>query len=186
MSFGAELSFTLEPSDIIAVQEQPLMLHCQVEGIPPISTQWRRSGLLLLEDHGHLMFPNGSLLIPRFQKNKSDGSSDEGDYECIAQNFFGLVVSRKARVQAAKCNPCSSTAVSSDTERPPPCHTHPHTNVHMDSPCCAISERSGPLVDVCEDGWLLHGDQRLTRCVQTMHCWVAVHTPGLRSQWASG
>ncbi|KAF4090905.1 hypothetical protein AMELA_G00031000 [Ameiurus melas] len=98
---GAELSFTLEPSDIIAVQNQPLMLHCQVEGIPPISTQWRRNGALLLEDENYATFINGSLLIGRFQRSRSDGSSDEGDYECLAQNSFGLVVSRKAKVQAA-------------------------------------------------------------------------------------
>ncbi|XP_064168912.1 immunoglobulin superfamily DCC subclass member 3-like isoform X3 [Anguilla rostrata] len=101
VTLGAELSFTLEPSDIIAVQEQPLMLHCQVDGIPPITTQWRRNGMLLLEDQDYAMFANGSLLIGRFQRTKLDGSSDEGDYECVAQNSFGLVVSRKARVQAA-------------------------------------------------------------------------------------
>uniref|UniRef100_A0A3Q1C2M8 Immunoglobulin superfamily, DCC subclass, member 3 n=1 Tax=Amphiprion ocellaris TaxID=80972 RepID=A0A3Q1C2M8_AMPOC len=97
----AELSFTLEPNDIIAVQEQPLMLHCQVVGIPPITTQWRYNGLLLTQDQHHTTFINGSLLIAHFQKTKSDGSSDEGDYECMAQNSFGLVVSRKARIQAA-------------------------------------------------------------------------------------
>ncbi|XP_070764076.1 immunoglobulin superfamily DCC subclass member 3 [Enoplosus armatus] len=97
----AELSFTLEPSDIIAVQEQPLMLHCQVDGIPPITTQWRHNGLPLTQDQHHTTFINGSLLIGHFQKTKSDGSSDEGDYECTAQNSFGLVVSRKARIQAA-------------------------------------------------------------------------------------
>lgn len=101
MTRGAELSFTLEPGDIIAVQNQPLMLHCQVEGIPPISTQWRRNGAPLLEDENYATFINGSLLIGRFQRSRSDGSSDEGDYECLAQNSFGLVVSRKAKVQAA-------------------------------------------------------------------------------------
>ncbi|XP_031686675.1 immunoglobulin superfamily DCC subclass member 3 [Oncorhynchus kisutch] len=98
---GAELSFTLEPSDIIAVQEQPLMLHCQVDGIPPITTQWRRNGVLLVVDQYYTMFHNGTLLIGRFQRTKSDGSTDEGDYECVGQNSFGLVVSRRARVQAA-------------------------------------------------------------------------------------
>lgn len=98
---GAELSFKLEPSDIIAVQQQPLMLHCQVDGVPPITTQWRHNGLLLTQDRHHTTFINGSLLIAHFQKTKSDGSSDEGDYECMAQNSFGRVVSRKARIQAA-------------------------------------------------------------------------------------
>lgn len=97
----AELSFKLEPSDIIAVQEQPLMLHCQVDGVPPITTHWRRNGLLLTQDQHHTTFINGSLLISRFQKTKSDRSSDEGDYECMAQNSFGRLVSRKARIQAA-------------------------------------------------------------------------------------
>ncbi|XP_068173580.1 immunoglobulin superfamily DCC subclass member 3 [Antennarius striatus] len=97
----AELSFTLEPSDIIAVQEQPLMLHCQVNGIPPIVIQWRQNGLLLTQDQQHATFINGSLLIGHFLQTKSDGSSDEGDYECVAQNSFGLVVSRKARILAA-------------------------------------------------------------------------------------
>ncbi|XP_061598283.1 immunoglobulin superfamily DCC subclass member 3 [Cololabis saira] len=97
----ADLSFTLEPSDIIAVQEQPLMLHCQVDGIPPVTTQWRRNGLLLTQDKHHTTFINGSLLIAHFQKTKPDGASDEGDYECMAQNSFGRVVSRKARIQAA-------------------------------------------------------------------------------------
>ncbi|XP_023675521.1 immunoglobulin superfamily DCC subclass member 3 isoform X1 [Paramormyrops kingsleyae] len=98
---GPELSFTLEPSDIIAVQEQPLMLPCQVDGIPPITTLWRRNGRWLTEDQNYAMFTNGSLLIGHFQKTRSDDSSDEGDYECVAQNSYGLVVSRKARVQAA-------------------------------------------------------------------------------------
>lgn len=104
----AELSFRLEPRDIIAGQEQPLMLHCQVDGIPPITIQWRHYGLLLTQDQHHTTFINGSLLIAHFQKTKSDRSSDEGDYECVAENYFGLVVSRKARIQAASKSPLLS------------------------------------------------------------------------------
>lgn len=45
---------------------------------------------------------NGSLLIPHFWTERPGSlSEDEGDYECVAQNRFGLVVSRKARIQAA-------------------------------------------------------------------------------------
>ncbi|XP_062845821.1 immunoglobulin superfamily DCC subclass member 3 [Trichomycterus rosablanca] len=93
---GAELSFTLEPGDVIAVQEQPLVLHCRAEGIPPIITRWRRNGALLQQDQDHLTFTNGSLLIGRFQR-----TNNEGDYDCVAQNSFGRVISRKAKVQAA-------------------------------------------------------------------------------------
>ncbi|MGH0169589.1 UNVERIFIED_CONTAM: hypothetical protein FKN15_057152 [Acipenser sinensis] len=77
------------------------MLHCQVDGIQPITTSWRRNGVLLLDGENNAMFVNGSLVITRFQKTKAEGSSDEGDYDCVAQNHFGLVVSRKAKVQAA-------------------------------------------------------------------------------------
>lgn len=77
------------------------MLHCQVNGIPPVTVQWRHNGLLLPQDRQRTTVVNGSLLIGHFQKTKSDGSSDEGDYECVAQNSFGLVVSRRARIQAA-------------------------------------------------------------------------------------
>ncbi|KAL4660672.1 immunoglobulin superfamily DCC subclass member 3-like [Arapaima gigas] len=101
VALGTELSFTLEPNDIIAVQQQPLMLHCQVDGVPPITTQWRRNGALLLDSLAYSTFTNGSLLISHFQRTKLDGSSDEGDYECVAENPIGLLVSRKARVQAA-------------------------------------------------------------------------------------
>ncbi|XP_028679098.1 immunoglobulin superfamily DCC subclass member 3 isoform X2 [Erpetoichthys calabaricus] len=98
---SAELAFFIEPSDVIAVQEQPLMLTCQVDGSQPITTTWRRNGTLLLDSENNFMLPNGSLVIVKFQKTKSDGSSDEGDYECVAQNHFGLLVSRKAKVLAA-------------------------------------------------------------------------------------
>lgn len=44
---------------------------------------------------------NGSLMIHHFRLDRGGSPSDEGDYECVAQNRFGLVVSRKARIQAA-------------------------------------------------------------------------------------
>lgn len=47
------------------------------------------------------MLANGSLVIRHFRPDQGDSPSDEGDYECVAQNRFGLVVSRKARIQAA-------------------------------------------------------------------------------------
>nr|XP_014340566.1 PREDICTED: immunoglobulin superfamily DCC subclass member 3 [Latimeria chalumnae] len=100
-SHSAELAFAVEPSDVIAVQEQPLVLHCQVDGIPPIFTSWRKNGVTLLDNEHTSMFANGSLYISRFQKIKRDGSTDEGEYDCMARNRIGLLVSRKAKVQAA-------------------------------------------------------------------------------------
>uniref|UniRef100_A0A8C6VJK4 Immunoglobulin superfamily DCC subclass member 3 n=1 Tax=Naja naja TaxID=35670 RepID=A0A8C6VJK4_NAJNA len=82
-------AFTVEPSDQIAVQEQPLVLDCQVEGIQPISITWRKNGMLVAEGEDLLTLANG------------DSTSDEGEYGCVARNRFGLLVSRKARIQAA-------------------------------------------------------------------------------------
>ncbi|XP_025028830.1 immunoglobulin superfamily DCC subclass member 4, partial [Python bivittatus] len=100
-SSSTELAFTIEPSDQIAVQEQPLVLDCQVEGIQPISITWRKNGLLVAEGEDPLTLANGSLYFSHFQKLKGDGTSDEGEYGCMARNRFGLLVSRKARIQAA-------------------------------------------------------------------------------------
>ncbi|XP_039214801.1 immunoglobulin superfamily DCC subclass member 3 isoform X1 [Crotalus tigris] len=99
--FSTELAFTVEPSDQIAVQEQPLVLDCQVEGIQPISITWRKNGMLVAEGEEPLTLANGSLYFSHFWKQKEDGTSDEGEYGCVARNHFGLLVSRKARIQAA-------------------------------------------------------------------------------------
>ncbi|XP_060611595.2 immunoglobulin superfamily DCC subclass member 3 isoform X1 [Anolis sagrei] len=107
VAFGAglghstELTFTLEPSDHTAVQEQPLALDCLVEGIPPVSITWRKNGVRMVDSEGSFTLANGSLYFAHFQKLKDDGSSDEAEYDCMARNRFGLVVSRKARIQAA-------------------------------------------------------------------------------------
>ncbi|XP_043932256.1 immunoglobulin superfamily DCC subclass member 3-like [Protopterus annectens] len=101
VTHSAELAFAVEPSDVIAAQQYPLMLHCQVEGIPPVTSFWRKNGAILEDSQRNYMLTNGSLNIPVFQKKRNDGSSDEGEYDCVAQNRFGLVVSRKAKVQAA-------------------------------------------------------------------------------------
>ena len=55
----------------------------------------------LLESTHSTLLANGSLMIHHFQLDGGGSPSDEGDYECVAQNRFGLVVSRKARIQAA-------------------------------------------------------------------------------------
>uniref|UniRef100_A0A803YLS3 Immunoglobulin superfamily DCC subclass member 3 n=1 Tax=Meleagris gallopavo TaxID=9103 RepID=A0A803YLS3_MELGA len=102
-NFGhsSELAFVVEPSDDIAVQEQPLILYCQVEGIQPITITWRKNGAMIVDSENAFMLANGSLYVSRFQRVRGDGSSDEGEYDCMAQNHYGLVVSRKAKIQAA-------------------------------------------------------------------------------------
>ncbi|XP_063041093.1 immunoglobulin superfamily DCC subclass member 3 [Engraulis encrasicolus] len=112
---ASELAFVLEPSDVIAVRDRPLMLDCQVEGEGPISVTWRRNGVPVPTGPGARakLLPNGTLLIPSFQKRRDgDSGADSGEYDCAAQNRFGMLVSRKARVQLASL---------------PKFHTHPES-----------------------------------------------------------
>ncbi|XP_073509520.1 immunoglobulin superfamily DCC subclass member 3 isoform X2 [Phyllobates terribilis] len=99
--YSVELAFPAEPSDEVAVPGQPLTLLCSADGVQPITIIWRKNGAPLWNEADMFPLPNGSLYIPFFHVNKEDGSSDQGEYDCVAQNRFGTVVSRKARVQAA-------------------------------------------------------------------------------------
>lgn len=78
-----------------------MILYCQVEGIQPITITWRKNGVMIVDSENAFMLANGSLYVSRFQRVRGDGSSDEGEYDCMAQNHYGLVVSRKAKIQAA-------------------------------------------------------------------------------------
>ncbi|XP_077905594.1 immunoglobulin superfamily DCC subclass member 3 isoform X3 [Ictidomys tridecemlineatus] len=101
LGHSAELAFAVEPSDDVAVPGQPVVLGCKVEGTPPVRITWRKNGVELAESTHSSLLANGSLLIHHFRLERGGSPSDEGDYECVAQNRFGLVVSRKARIQAA-------------------------------------------------------------------------------------
>ncbi|XP_023201136.1 immunoglobulin superfamily DCC subclass member 3-like [Xiphophorus maculatus] len=107
---ASELSFILEPSDVIAVRDQPLMLDCQVQGEQPITITWRKNGLPLPFNPRVQVLENGTLLIHKFQKRREGTDADMGEYDCAAQNRYGLLVSRKAKVHLASL---------------PKFHTHP-------------------------------------------------------------
>ncbi|XP_076158000.1 immunoglobulin superfamily DCC subclass member 3 [Alosa pseudoharengus] len=111
---ASELAFLLEPNDVIAVREKPLMLNCQVEGEGPITVTWRKNGVPVPTGPGARarLMPNGTLLIPSFQKRRDGDATDAGDYHCAAQNHFGMLVSRKAHVKLASL---------------PKFHTHPES-----------------------------------------------------------
>ncbi|XP_056617717.1 immunoglobulin superfamily DCC subclass member 3 [Triplophysa dalaica] len=86
------------------------MLDCQVEGEGPIMITWRRNGVPIPLGVRALVSENGTLLIPNFQKRRGSDQSDAGEYDCSAQNRYGLIISRKAHVQLASL---------------PKFHTHP-------------------------------------------------------------
>ncbi|TSK31404.1 Immunoglobulin superfamily DCC subclass member 3 [Bagarius yarrelli] len=112
--YGLELAFLLQPGDVIAVRERPLMLDCRVEGEEPITVTWLKNGKLVPTGPGTraTVLSNGTLLIRSFQKKRDGDSTDAGEYHCAAQNRYGMLVSRKARVQLASL---------------PKFHTHPES-----------------------------------------------------------
>uniref|UniRef100_A0A672N0S2 Immunoglobulin superfamily DCC subclass member 3 n=1 Tax=Sinocyclocheilus grahami TaxID=75366 RepID=A0A672N0S2_SINGR len=109
---ASELAFIKEPSDVIAVRDRPLMLDCQVEGEGPITITWRRNGIPVPLGARVAVLDNGTLLIRNFQKRRDGDESDAGEYDCAAQNRYGLLISRKAHVQLASL---------------PKFHTHPES-----------------------------------------------------------
>ncbi|KAM4735513.1 immunoglobulin superfamily DCC subclass member 3 isoform 2-T2 [Anableps anableps] len=98
---ASELAFLTEPRDVIAVRDRPLMLHCQVEGEGPISITWRHNGVPIATGVRATVLENGTLLIRNFSKRRESNETDAGEYDCAAQNRYGLLISRKARVQLA-------------------------------------------------------------------------------------
>lgn len=101
MAHSVELAFTVEPNDEVATPGQSVTLMCSADGVQPIIITWRKNGVPLWTGPNAFPLSNGSLYLPFFTNNKDDGLSDQGEYDCVAQNRFGSVVSRKARVQAA-------------------------------------------------------------------------------------
>lgn len=80
------------------------MLDCRVEGEGPIMVTWRRNGVPVPTSQRVRVLANGTLLIQSFQKRRDGGDPDVGEYDCAAQNRYGMLVSRKAKVQlACKC-----------------------------------------------------------------------------------
>uniref|UniRef100_A0AAY5KTB7 Immunoglobulin superfamily DCC subclass member 3 n=1 Tax=Esox lucius TaxID=8010 RepID=A0AAY5KTB7_ESOLU len=112
LKFTSELAFLKEPNDVIAVRDRPLLLDCQVEGEGPISVTWRRNGMPVPTGSKASVLANGTLLIKNFQKKRESNETDAGEYDCAAQNHFGMLISRKARVQLASL---------------PKFHTHPES-----------------------------------------------------------
>lgn len=98
---ASELSFLLEPSDVIAVRERPLMLDCQVQGEEPIIVTWHKNGVPLTTSPRVQVLANGSMFIQSFLKRREGSNGDIGEYNCAAQNRYGMLVSRKAKVLLA-------------------------------------------------------------------------------------
>lgn len=83
------------------MRERQLLLDCRLQGEEPITITWRRDGVPLPRSPGRRVLANGTLLVRSVQKRRDGTDGDVGEYECAAQNRFGLLVSRKAKVLLA-------------------------------------------------------------------------------------
>ncbi|KAJ8343543.1 hypothetical protein SKAU_G00308720 [Synaphobranchus kaupii] len=100
----SELFFIKEPHDVTVMRKDPVILECQAHGEAPIDVRWLKNGVRVLENERVYLLSNGSLYISEVESRKGD-KSDEGFYQCLAQNKYGAILSQKARLTIASISP---------------------------------------------------------------------------------
>ncbi|XP_004604874.2 contactin-5 isoform X2 [Sorex araneus] len=92
--------FVQEPDDIIFPtdsDEKKVALNCEVRGNPAPNYRWLRNGTEIdLESDYRYSLIDGSFII----SNPSE-AKDSGNYQCLAANTFGSILSREAILQFA-------------------------------------------------------------------------------------
>ena len=84
-------SFVKTPANIeVSVRDRQVLFRCLATGNPTPTISWRKNGKPLKPDTRHVMSESGALSIfdPKFD--------DEGNYECVAENSAGEIVSKAA------------------------------------------------------------------------------------------
>ncbi|XP_048471678.1 protogenin A [Rhincodon typus] len=100
----SELFFTREPQDVIVLRKDPVVLDCQARGELPITIVWMKNSLKLVDNERIYILSNGSLYITEVEHRKGE-RSDEGFYECLAQNKYGAILSQKSHLSVASMSP---------------------------------------------------------------------------------
>uniref|UniRef100_A0A3B5A3K9 Protogenin n=1 Tax=Stegastes partitus TaxID=144197 RepID=A0A3B5A3K9_9TELE len=96
----SELFFVKEPHDVTAMRKEAVILDCQARGEATIDVRWLKNGVKVVENERVYLFSNGSLYISEVESRRGD-KSDEGFYQCLAQNKYGAILSQKARLTIA-------------------------------------------------------------------------------------
>uniref|UniRef100_A0A9J7Y3Y3 Protogenin n=2 Tax=Cyprinus carpio TaxID=7962 RepID=A0A9J7Y3Y3_CYPCA len=104
----SELFFIKEPHDVTVLRRDAVILDCQAHGEAPIGIRWLKNGATLTESERVYLLTNGSLFISEVDSRKD--KSDEGFYQCLAQNKYGSILSQRARLTIA--------SLSSFTQQP--------------------------------------------------------------------
>ncbi|XP_047435816.1 protogenin A [Mugil cephalus] len=96
----SELFFVKEPHDVTVMRKETVILDCQARGEAPIDVRWLKNGVKVVESERVYLLSNGSLYISEVESRRGD-KSDEGLYQCLAQNKYGAILSQKARLTIA-------------------------------------------------------------------------------------
>ncbi|XP_030578198.1 protogenin A [Archocentrus centrarchus] len=96
----SELFFIKEPLDVTVMRKEAAILDCQARGEAPIDVRWLKNGVKVAENERVYLLSNGSLFISEVESRRGD-KSDEGFYQCLAQNKYGAILSQKARLTIA-------------------------------------------------------------------------------------
>ncbi|XP_046898214.1 LOW QUALITY PROTEIN: protogenin A-like [Hypomesus transpacificus] len=102
----SELFFIKEPHDATVMRKDAVVLDCQAHGEAPIGVRWLKNGGKVPESERVYFLSNGSLYISEVESRRGD-RSDEGLYQCLAQNKYGAILSQKARLTIASISPFS-------------------------------------------------------------------------------
>lgn len=95
----SELFFIKEPHDVTVMRRDAVILDCQAHGEAPIGIRWLKNAAALTESERVYLLTNGSLFISEVESRKD--KSDEGFYQCLAQNKYGSILSQRARLTIA-------------------------------------------------------------------------------------
>ncbi|XP_069030563.1 protogenin A [Embiotoca jacksoni] len=96
----SELFFLKEPVDVTIMRKEAVFFNCQARGEAPIDVRWLKNGVKVVESERVYLLSNGSLYISEVESRRGD-KSDEGFYQCLAQNQYGAILSQKARLTIA-------------------------------------------------------------------------------------
>ncbi|KAF7660585.1 hypothetical protein LDENG_00279200 [Lucifuga dentata] len=107
----SELFFIKEPHDVTVMRKDAVILDCQAHGEAPIDVRWLKNGVKVVENERVYPLSNGSLFISEVESRRGD-KSDEGFYQCLAQNKYGAILSQKARLTIASISSFSIQPMS--------------------------------------------------------------------------
>ncbi|XP_057709198.1 protogenin A [Corythoichthys intestinalis] len=107
----SELFFIKEPHDVTVMRKEAVILDCQAHGETPIDVRWLRNGAKVSVNERVYLLSNSSLYISEVETRRGD-KSDEGFYQCLAQNKYGAILSQRARLTIATISSFTSHPTS--------------------------------------------------------------------------